>query len=332
MKFVSPLDAAEIISLQWMSREHPLPWSRTRANAVLLSDQQMPLQSVASVCGVSRQTTSIWLTNWEQDGICGLVDKLGRGRRKILSPDKETEVVDLIKASPRSLNKVLAEIQKRWGIKLSKSTLKRLSKKARLSWKRVRKSLRGKRNDEKFEETLEEIRSLMAQADRGDIDFYYFDESGFTLEPCVPYAWQELGKTIEVPSSKSRRLNVLGFVDRECHFESYVFEGSVNSDVVISCFNEFSKNLNKKTVVLIDNAPTHTSNAFLDNIDNWEKQNLFIQNIPAYSPELNKIEILWRKIKYEWLNFSAYESFTSLKENLNHILANIGQDYHINFT
>ena len=332
MKFISPLDTAEIISLQWMSREHPLPWSRARANAVLLSDQQMPLQSVASVCGVSRQTTSIWLTNWEQDGIWGLVDKPGRGRRKILSPDKETEVVDLIKASPRSLNKVLAEIQKRWGIKLSKSTLKRLSKKARLSWKRVRKSLRGKRNDEKFEEALEEIHGLMAQADRGDIDFYYFDESGFTLEPCVPYAWQELGKTIEVPSSKSRRLNVLGFVDRECHFESYVFEGSVNSDVVISCFNEFSKNLNKKTVVLIDNAPTHTSNAFLDNIDDWEKQNLFIQNIPAYSPELNKIEILWRKIKYEWLNFSAYESFTALKENLNYILANIGQEYHINFS
>ena len=332
MKFISPLDAAEIISLQWMSREHPLPWSRTRANAVLLSDQQMPLQSVASVCGVSRQTTSIWLTNWEQDGICGLVDKPGRGRRKILSSDKETEVVDLIKASPRSLNKVLAEIQKRWGIKLSKSTLKRLSKKARLSWKRVRKSLRRKRNDEKFEEALEEIHGLMAQADRGDIDFYYFDESGFTLEPCVPYAWQELGKTIEVPSSKSRRLNVLGFIDRECHFESYVFEGSVNSDVVISCFNEFSKNLNKKTVVLIDNAPTHTSNAFLDNIDDWEKQNLFIQNIPAYSPELNKIEILWRKIKYEWLNFSAYESFTALKENLNYILANIGQEYHINFS
>jgi len=44
-------------------------------------------------------------------------------------------------------------------------------------------------------------------------------------------------------------------------------------------------------------------NTFLDNIDNWEKQNLFIQNIPAYSPELNKIEILWRKIKYEWACF-----------------------------
>jgi len=331
MKFVSPLNTAEIISLQWMSREHPLPWSRTRAHAVLLSDKKMPLQGIASLCGVSRQTTSIWLNSWEHDGICGLLDKPGRGRRKILSPDKETEVVNLIKASPRSLNKVLVEIQNRWGIKLSKSTLKGLCKKAKLSWKRVRKSLRGKRDDEKFAEALETIKNLMTQADNGEIDFYYFDESGFTLEPCVPYAWQEIGKTIEIPSSKSRRLNVLGFIDRECHFESYVFEGSVNSDVVISCFNEFSKKLDKKTVVLIDNAPTHTSHAFLANIENWEKQNLFIQNIPAYSPELNKIEILWRKIKYEWLNFSAYESFASLKESLNHILANIGLDYRINF-
>jgi len=90
--------------------------------------------------------------------------------------------------------------------------------------------------------------------------------------------------------------------------------------------------LDKKTVVLIDNAPTHTNKAFLGNIDNWGKQNLFIQNIPAYSPELNKIEILWRKIKYEGLNFSAYESFASLKESLNYILANIGLDYKINFT
>ena len=172
----------------------------------------------------------------------------------------------------------------------------------------------------------------MNQVDKGDIDFYYFDESGFTLEPCVPYTWQEIGKTIEMPSSKSRRLNVLGFISRDCHFESHVFEGSIDSNLVIGCFNEFAKKLNKKTLVLIDNAPTHTSRAFLNNIGQWEESNLFIQNIPTYSPELNKIEILWRKIKYEWLNFSAYKSFKTLKEKLNHILANIGLDYHITFT
>jgi len=43
----------------------------------------------------------------------------------------------------------------------------------------VRKSLRGKRNDEKFTETFEVINDLTIQADNNEIDFYYFDEPGF---------------------------------------------------------------------------------------------------------------------------------------------------------
>ncbi len=68
------------------------------------------------------------------------------------------------------------------------------------------------------------------------INLTYFDQSGFTLEPCVPYAWQPINETIEVPCSKSKRLNVLGFVDRDCQFNSFVFEGTITSAVVIACF------------------------------------------------------------------------------------------------
>ncbi|MDD5277719.1 MAG: hypothetical protein PHR16_16755 [Methylovulum sp.] len=39
----------------------------------------------------------------------------------------------------------------------------------------------------------------------------------------------------------------------------------------------------------------------------------------------------WWKIKYEWMPFSAYRSFLSLKQNLFDILANIGKDYCIEF-
>jgi hypothetical protein len=38
---------------------------------------------------------------------------------------------------------------------------------------------------------------------------------------------------------------------------------------------------------------------------------------------------LWKKIKYEWMPFSAYDSFESLKESLFDILANIGGKYTI---
>jgi len=333
MFFVKPLSKEEIISLQEMSKNHPLSWTRMRANAVILSAERVPLQNIANIHGVCRQVVSVWLKKWGKEGLCGLVDKPRQGRPKKLSPSQEKKAIEIVKKSPRSLNKALAEIEKRWGIKLSKSTLKKLCKNAKLSWKRVRKSLRGKRDDKAFYAALNEIKNLVDQCDNGEIDFYYFDESGFTLEPCVPYAWQEKNKQIEIPSSKSIRLNVLGFINRNCHFESYVFEGSVNSEVVVACFDDFAKKLSKKTIVLIDNASTHTSNLFKDNITKWEKENLIIYNIPPYSPELNKIEILWRKIKYEWIDFSAYDSFGSLKNSLNNILANIGidPDYHIDF-
>lgn len=36
------------------------------------------------------------------------------------------------------------------------------------------------------------------------------------------------------------------------------------------------------------------------------EQSLTILPVAPYSPELNLIEILWRKIKCEWMPFSAY--------------------------
>lgn len=45
----------------------------------------------------------------------------------------------------------------------------------------------------------------------------------------------------------------------------------------------------------------------------------------------NIIEIVWRKIKYKWLPFSAYESIKALEESLFEVLANIGEKYHIDF-
>jgi len=314
-----------------MVRNHPLSWVRVRANAVLLSENKLHMKRIAAVSGVCRQTVSIWLDNWETKGICGLFDKTGRGRTPTFLENETSEIIEWVKASPRSLNATLTEIEKRYGIKISKETLKRLCRKAGLSWKRVRKSLKGKRNEKQFYEALEEIKALLDQANEGEIDLYYFDESGFTLEPCVPYAWQPKNETIEIPRRHSKRLNVLGFMSHTCHFESYVIEGGVTSDGVIACFDAFVKTLRKKTVVVIDNASMHTSHAFLNGLDRWKSRGLIIQNIPPYSPELNRIEILWRKIKYEWLDFSAYESFQSLKESLNEILANIGQKYKINF-
>ncbi|MGZ5193779.1 MAG: transposase, partial [Kaistella sp.] len=100
---------------------------------------------------------------------------------------------------------------------------------------------------------------LIEQSKQKEIDLFYFDESGFTLEPCVPYAWQPRSETIEVPCAKSKRLNVLGFVNRECSFTSVVFEGSVTSAVVVVSIDHFISTLQRQTTLVMDNASIHTA-------------------------------------------------------------------------
>lgn len=172
---------------------------------------------------------------------------------------------------------------------------------------------------------------MISNEKEGLIDLYYFDESGVSLTPVVPYAWQHKQNLTLVPSSKSKQLNILGFINRENHLTPYVFEESVNSDVVIACFDDFAESLQKPSVVIIDNAPTHRSQAFLEKKVQWKEKGLFIYNLPPYSPELNKIEILWKHIKYHWMPFEAYTSFDKLRDSLDFILCNVGKEYVINY-
>ena len=84
-------------------------------------------------------------------------------------------------------------------------------------------------------------------------------------------------------------------------------------------------------MVVIDNASIHTSEEFADKLPSWKKKGLIIKYLPPYSPELNLIEILWRRIKYTWLPFSAYACLNALSEALETILRHVGSEYQITF-
>ena len=109
------------------------------------------------------------------------------------------------------------------------------------------------------------------------------------------------------------------------------FFGAINSEVVIACIDDFARSLTQKTVVVVDNAKIHTSEALVAQIPKWKALGLEIFYLPVYSPQLNLIEILWRFIKYHWLPFSAYLSFSHLVSSVEDILKHFGTEYRINF-
>ena len=70
---------------------------------------------------------------------------------------------------------------------------------------------------------------------------------------------------------------------------------------------------------------------FINKLEQWKEKELLIYFLPPYSPELNLIEILWRRIKYYWLPFNSYLCFQNLKKRLSYVLNNFGNKYDIKF-
>jgi transposase len=289
------------------------------------------IKEIVKIYQVDRDTVASWIKKWEHTGVESLYDKPRCGRPSKLTQEEKELAQQYIKEEPRCLKQVVERLSQKTAKRLSISSLKRLAKKARLRWKRVRKSLKSLRDPEEFAQCQRELEALQKQEDKGKIDLYYFDESGFTLDPCIPYAWQEAGSVIEIPATKGGRINVLGLMNRKNALYSYLFDQSINTAVVVACLNDFCKNIKKKTVVVMDNSSIHRSEEFEEYIILWKKKGLIIKYLIPYAPELNLIEILWRHIKYRWLPFSAYQCMEALREALEYILKDFGSKYQITF-
>ena len=331
-KFVPPLCEEQTNKLRMMIKNSDQPRVRQRAHAILLSAEAFTIDEIAKICGVDRDTISSWIDKWEQFGFEGLKDQPRSGNPGILTADEKQLVLELCKENPRSIHSIIASLFEQTGKRVSDSTIKRLLKAAKLTWKRVRKSMKNKRDDEEFEAANLELEELKKPHQDGEIELWFFDESGFDLQPSVPGAKQPPKQTIEIPSVRSKRLNVLGFLTPDNQSESFCFEGTVDTDVVVACFDEFSsKRTSKPRYVILDNASIHTSAEFIINFEQWEKKGLIIRSLPTYSSELNLIETLWRFIKYSWLPFSAYLSFDNLVLSVENVLKQIGSKFIINF-
>lgn len=164
---------------------------------------------------------------------------------------------------------------------------------------------------------------------KGYLKAYYGDESGFSLDPCIPYGWQPKGEYIKIVPKKSQKINVFGLLSRDSNLHAYSSTDTFCTGLVIACLAE---KITRKTVVVLDNATIHQSDDFKDKIQEWQEKDLYIFHLPTYSPHLNLIETLWRKMKYSWSKPHHYESLDLLADAVEEIISDIGKKLQIEFS
>jgi transposase len=332
MRFIQDLTNETIHLLERLYKRSRYPRVRQRAQCILLSHEGYTVSELVRIFRVDRMTIYNWFNTWETRRFPGLYDRPGKGNTPKLTPTQREQVKAWAQEFPRKIGKLKALIQETFDIVVSSCTIRRMLKALGVTWRRVRRKVKGAPDPQEYEQKQQELEALQTQHDKGEIDLRYVDQSGFCLIPLLPYAWQVKGETIELPSSSSRkRLNVIGFLNTDNVLQAYTFECTIDSEIMIACIDDLAQQVTKPTVLVMDQASIHTSEAFMDCLPRWKEQGIEIFHLPTYSPELNLIEHLWRFIKYEWLDFDAYESWKHLVAYVEDVLRNVGTEYKINF-
>lgn len=176
---------------------------------------------------------------------------------------------------------------------------------------------------------------LERRQERGELEVAYADAAGFSLQAPQSMAWQHPNHPLWLEAqSHGKRLNVFGFLRKNNDFEAVVFEQTINDDCVIAVIDHYIRHRTKDSLPLhiaLDNAPSHHTDEMYNAQERWRKKKVFIEYLTPYSPQLNRIEILWRRVKYHWLPLEAFQNMKSLRHHLYAVLNGIGTKYRITF-
>jgi mutator family transposase/Homeodomain-like domain-containing protein len=113
-RFVSPLTAEERENLITAFKTHSSHPVRVRAHAVLLSERRFPIDEIAEIFDVHRNTVTEWLDRWKEDR--SVDDHPGRGRKPTFDDEEQKEdvfiaCVDGLQGFPEAIESIFPRAQ-----------------------------------------------------------------------------------------------------------------------------------------------------------------------------------------------------------------------------
>lgn len=127
-KFIK-LTPEQVLALQEGRKNHPSYQFRDRCQCLLLSNEGKQVKDLAQILQVSTISIYTWFSRWEENGIAGLVNEKGQGRKFILSAADGETIKEKVQAHAQQLKVARAELKTELNKSFSEKTLKRFLKK-----------------------------------------------------------------------------------------------------------------------------------------------------------------------------------------------------------
>jgi transposase len=151
-------------------------------------------------------------------------------------------------------------------------------------------------------------------------------EASFAQWGSLSSTWAPKGQPPEVPTSGKRQAyKVFGLIDSfSGHFFSKAHAGRFNSESDKAFWLDVLAQTTQHVVVIHDGARDHTSKA-MQVFFEMHAERLTIEPLPAYAPDCNPIEHLWKKVKKEATHRKHFPAFTDLQHAVDRALLHFAQ-------
>jgi transposase len=156
-----------------------------------------------------------------------------------------------------------------------------------------------------------EIEPRLAEAQVGQRVVFFVDAAHFVLAPFLGFLWSVVRLFIQAPSGR-QRFNVLGALNAITHELITVTNDTyITAETVCTLLHQLAAlNLSVPITVFLDNARYQKCELVRATAASLHIELCFL---PAYSPNLNLIERLWKFVKKQCLYSKYYADFATFK-------------------
>ena len=308
-----------------------------RIHALLSIIEGKTVSEVAAAFKLSSQTIYNYISTFVLRRLASLVYQRPPGRPRKLSKTQRKVLAKLIERGPEKAgydcggwDTVLIQdlIYTRFGVEYSPHYVAELLKNMGFSWQKA-KFVSDHLDDvaETQQEWLTQRWPEIVQlATAKGAMILFGDEASFAQWGSLSYTWSRKGQQPTVKTSGKRKgYKVFGLID---YFSGAFFykahTGRFNSDSYQTFLAEVLEQTDQHLIIIQDGARYHTSKAmdqfFADHADR-----ITVYQLPAYSPEFNPIEYLWRNIKKQATHLRYFPTFEALQQKVDNKLRYFAQ-------
>lgn len=299
--------------------------SAYRINAIILLGSGWTLQEVSSALLLDEETLRTYVNQYKLAGFQALLKRNYQGSNPKLTDEQFSELQEELNGKVYLNTKAICYFVKdKFDINYSISGMTDLLHRLGYVYKKP-KLVPANPDKEAQEIFIQHYLGFIENKPKNDV--IVFADAVHPVHNSMPaYGWIKKGTTQELKSNTGRsRLNIHGAMNAETYETTIIYsEEPVNSESTIALLQQletvyyFSETIH----VIFDNAKYHYSKEVQKYIKNSRINLVFL---PAYSPELNLIERLWKVFKKNVMYNRFYEKFSEFKESCIDFFRNQGK-------